>query len=155
MQPALHTAFITACLTGFLGLLLHGCSTESGPEAEVATVIEEMRDALEAGETEAFMAHVSPDYRDAEGHDHAAIARQVDAWRERGGDRIGIDMDIERLEVDRAGRARVQLTAGFSGAEYAGRLRGRLGERYRLDLSLDHEEQEHWRVVHAEWGPDE
>lgn len=154
--PGLRKTTLTCLLPALLlGLLLGACSGESGPEAEIRAVLEEMREALEAGDRETFMAHVSADYQDPRGHDQADIARQVDAWRRSGGDRIGVAMDIEGLAVDRAGRATVHLTAGFGDAEWAGRLRGRLGERYRVELSLDHEDGETWRVVRAEWDRDE
>jgi hypothetical protein len=133
-----------------LAVLLTACSDQASPEQQVRAVIDAMEVAAEARDVGDLMAHLSDNYRDAQGQD-----RQQAALHARGyfisNQSVHLLTRIESLEFPAADEARVKLQVGMAGRGGETGAGGLSADLHDFDLVLVREGDD-WKVSYADWG---
>jgi hypothetical protein len=124
------------------------CSEPETPESRVRAALAELERAIEAGDIGAFGDGISPQYRDALGHDASAVQNYLRLHVLRNPNGREVMLRIRDVQLTSDASASVMLHAGLAGAGES-QLRA---NAYALDLDLALEDDA-WRVVWAQWQP--
>jgi hypothetical protein len=129
--------------------LLAGCADDTSPEQQVRSVIESLELAVEERDVGDLMAHISPNYRDAQGQDRAAASRYARGYFVAN-QSIHLLTRIQSLEFPAPDEARVKLQVGMAGQGGEPGVAGLNADLYDFDLALILEDGE-WKVSYADW----
>ncbi len=146
MNDVTRLAVLLACTI----LLACGAGEPETPEGQVRARLAEMEQAAEAGDVGLFKELISERYQDALGHDKKQLSSYVTFHvlrNQRGREVILRLRDIEIVDPERAA---VVAHIGLAGSGATSALRGSV---YTLDLDLEREEDESWRITWAQWEP--
>lgn len=140
-------ALITAGMVS-ITLFLGGCA-ENPDELAIKDGIISMAKAVEQHDTDTFMQHIAPAYRDRRGRDNNALRQLLDYYFSTNPE---INVIISNMEIeiaDARDTAAVRVRVLATGGE------GKLPERGRLNeiTSEWHKQNDAWRVVQARWRP--
>jgi len=124
------------------------------PEQQVRAMILEAEQAAEQGNTRRIMRHISDNYRDDDGRGKDDIRNYVRGYLlQQNNPQLSTRIrDIDIVTPVRA-RARLEVRLADSTAQRA-RALSRTGGNLALELTLDREADDQWRVVRADWSQD-
>lgn len=135
---------------GFLTLAtLAACSDKDSPEQQVRAVIEQMEQAAEARDVGDLKAHLSEEYRDANGMGAEEAARYARGYF-IANQSIHLLTRIDELTFPTDGEARAQVLVGMVGRDAAAANEWDLaGELRTFKIALRREDGE-WKVTFLE-----
>ena len=140
---------LVALFLGLILIALGGCGSEPDtPEGQVRMRIGEMEAAAEAGDIGTFKELVSERYNDPYGNDKRLLTSFVTfhvLQNQRGREVI---VRLREVQLVEPSRAAVSAHIGLAGAGASSALRGSV---YALELDLEQEEDEEWRITWAQW----
>ena len=146
MGDAIRLAILLTCIL----ILACGAGEPDTPEGQVRARLAQMEEAAETGDVGTFKELVSERYQDAYGHDKQRLSAYVTFHvlrNQRGREVILRLHDVQMLD---GGRAAVVAHIGLAGAGAASALRGSV---YALELDLEREADDEWRITWAQWKP--
>jgi len=123
---------------------LAACSDRGSPEQQVRSVIEQMEQAVESRDVGDLKAHLSADYRDANGMGAEEAARYARGYF-LANQSIHLLTRIEELTFPTEGEARAQVLVGMLGRDSADRW-DLAAELHTFKVALRREEEE-WKVT--------
>lgn len=130
-------------------VLLAACSDSDSPEQQVRAVIEQMEQAAENRDVGDLAAHLSEDYRDANGMGAEEAARYARGYF-IANQSIHLLTRIEELTFPTDGEARAQVLVGMLGRDAAESNQWDLAaELHTFKIALRHEDGE-WKVTFLE-----
>lgn len=131
---------------------LAACGDKDSPEQQVRSVIEQMEQAAEDRDVGDLKAHLSEDFRDANGRGAEEAARYVRGYF-IANQSIHLLTRIEELTFPTAGEARAHVLVGMMGRESAAadpsELGDLAGELRTFKIALRREDGE-WKVTFLE-----
>jgi len=123
---------------------LTACGDRDSPEQQVRAVIEQMEQAAESRDVGDLKAHLSEDYRDANGMGAAEAARYARGYF-LANQSIHLLTRIEELTFPTDGEARAQVVVGMLGRD-AGDQWDLAAELHTFKVALRREDDE-WKVT--------
>lgn len=128
---------------------LAACGDRSSPEQQVRAVIEQMEQAAEDRDVGGLQAHLSEDYRDANGMGAEEAARYARGYF-IANQSIHLLTRIEELTFPSDGEARARVLVGMMGRDAAATNQWDLaGELRTFKIALRREDDE-WKVTFLE-----
>jgi hypothetical protein len=146
MNDATRLAVLLACTI----LLACGALEPETPEGQVRARLAEMEQAAEAGDVGEFKELISERYQDALGHDKQRLSSYVTFHVLRNQRGRQVILRLRDVEVIDPTRAAVVAHIGLAGSGASSTLRGSV---YLLELDLEREADETWRITWAQWKP--
>ena len=146
IHPVIRLVVPLACTL----ILACGAGEPETPEGRVRAQLAQLEAAAEAGDVGDFKELISERYQDAYGHDKQKLAAYVTFQvlrNQRGREVILRLRDVQILDP---GRAAVVAHIGLVGTGPSAALRGSV---YALELDLELEADEEWRITWAQWKP--
>jgi hypothetical protein len=125
-------------------VVLAACGDKDSPEQQVRAVIEQMEQAAESRSVGDLKAHLSADYRDANGMDAEEAARYARGYF-IANQSIHLLTRIEELTFPTDGEARAQVLVGMLGRDAADRW-DLAAELHTFQIALRREDDE-WKVT--------
>jgi hypothetical protein len=126
-------------------------------EELLAQLLEQMAEAAERGDAKELRGHLSRRYRDDTGRDYQAISSVVTLHLLRPG-RVSVYTLRRQVELDRSAArpvARAKVVVVLTRGPKLKKLPDVLPHSARalvINLTLEEEEEEEWRVVSARWS---
>ncbi len=146
MGDAMRLAILLTCTAA----LACGAAEPETPEGQVRARLAEMEAAAEAGDVSLFKALISERYQDAYGHDKQKLSAYVTFHVLRNQRGREIILRLRDVQILDAHSAAVVAHIGLAGAGAGSALRGSV---YALELDLEREADEEWRITWAQWKP--
>lgn len=129
--------------------IVAACSNKDSPEQQVRAVIEQMEQAAEDRDVSDLVAHLSEDYRDANGMGAEEAARYARGYF-IANQSLHLLTRIEALTFPTEGEARVQVLVGMLGREAEAANQWDLAaELHTFKVAL-RREQDEWKVSFLE-----
>ncbi len=146
MGDAIRLAILLACTL----LLACGASEPLTPEGQVRARMADLELAAEAGDVGELKELISERYLDAYGHDKQRLSSFVTLHVLRNQRGREIILRLRDVQILDAHSAAVVAHIGLAGAGAGSALRGSV---YALELDLEREADEEWRITWAQWKP--
>jgi hypothetical protein len=125
-------------------VVLGACADQESPEQQVRSVIEQMERAAESRSVGDLKAHLSEEYRDANGMDAEAAARYARGYF-FANQSIHLLTRIEQVTFPSDGEARAQVLVGMLGRDAADSW-DLAAELHTFKIALRREDDE-WKVT--------